>query len=65
MIVLSVAGELIESGTVKLCGVPAMHMLADVLTKAMRPEQVYVKFRDEQCFLWHGPRRTRIVSCIV
>ncbi len=38
-----VARDLIESGALKLCWVPTMHMLADVLTK-----EIYVKFGDEQ-----------------
>ncbi len=27
-----------------------MHMLADVLTKAIKPTEIYVKFRSEQRF---------------
>ena len=50
MIDLLVARDLIESGALKLCWVPTMHMLADVLTKAMKPSEIYVKFRDEQRF---------------
>ena len=50
MIDLLVARDLIESGALKLCWVPTMHMLADVLTKMMRPTEIYVKFRDEQRF---------------
>ena len=45
---LLVARDLIESGALKLCCVPTMHMLADVLTKMMRPTEIFVKFREEQ-----------------
>ena len=48
MIDLLVARDLIESGALKLCWVPTMHMLADVLTKMMRPTEIFVKFREEQ-----------------
>ena len=50
MIDLLVAGDLIESGALKLCWVPTTHMLAEVLTKAMKPSEIYVKFRDGQPF---------------
>ena len=48
MIDLLVARDLIESGALKLSWVPTMHMLADVLTKMMRPTEIFVKFREEQ-----------------
>ena len=50
MIDLLVARDLIEMGTMKLCWVPTTHMLADVLTKAMKPGEVYEKFKNEQRF---------------
>ena len=50
MIGLLVARDLIESGALKLCWVATMQMLADVLTKMMRPTEIYVKLRDEQRF---------------
>jgi hypothetical protein len=48
MIDLLVARDLIGSGALKLCWVPTMHMLADVLTKMMRPTAIFVKFREGQ-----------------
>ncbi len=45
---LLVARDLIEPAALKLCWVPTMHMLADVLAKAMKPSEIYVKFRDAQ-----------------
>jgi hypothetical protein len=50
MIELLVARDLIESGASKLRCVPTMHRLADVLTKAIKATEIYVKFRDEQRF---------------
>ncbi len=50
MIDLLVAGDLIDSGALKLCWVLTMHMLADELTKAMKPTVIYVKFRHEKRF---------------
>ncbi len=47
MIDLLVARNLIESGTERLCWVPAMHMLADVLTKAMQCLSL-VRTKDDQ-----------------
>ncbi len=49
MIDLLVARDLIESGALKLCWVPTMHVLAGVST-TMKPSEIYVKFRDEQRF---------------
>ena len=48
---LLVARDLIELGTVMLRWVPTRHMLADSLTKAMKPTDIYDKFRDQQIFL--------------
>ncbi len=50
MIDLLVARDLIDSGALKMCWVPTMHMLADVLTRAMKPSEIYVKIQDEQRF---------------
>ena len=50
MIDLLVARDLIEAGTVRLCWVPTKHMLADVLTKVMKPAEAFVKFRMKQLF---------------
>ena len=50
MMDILVVRDFIESAALKLCWVPTMHMLADVLTKMMRPTEINVKFRDEQRF---------------
>ena len=50
MIVFLVARDLIEAGTVRLCWVPTKHMLADILTKVMKPADAFVKFRSKQLF---------------
>ena len=50
MIDLLVARDLVESGAVRLCWVPTKHMLADVLTKVMKPSEIFVKFRETQLF---------------
>ncbi len=47
MIDLLVARDLIESGALTLRWAPTTHTLADVLTTAMKPSEIYVKFRDE------------------
>ena len=43
---LLVARDLIENKAMTLKWMPNKHMLADVLTKAVRPNEVYEKFRD-------------------
>ena len=50
MIDLLAARDLIEEGTMRLCWVPTKHMLADTLTKVMKPGEVYMKFRSKQLF---------------
>ena len=46
LIDLLVARDLQENGAIRLQWLPNKHMLADVLTKATAPNDVYVKFRD-------------------
>ena len=50
MIDLLVARDLVESGAVRLCWVPTKHMLADMLTKIMKPSEIFIKFREKQLF---------------
>ena len=50
LIDLLVARDLHEQGAVRLQWLPNKHMLADVLTKATNPNEVYQKFRDEGLF---------------
>jgi len=50
MIDLLVARDLVEAGAVRLCWVPTKHMLADGLTKVMKPSEVFVKFRERQLY---------------
>ena len=47
---LLVARDLHEHGAVRLYWLPNKHMLADVLTKAVSPNEVYVKYRDQGLF---------------
>ena len=50
MIDLLVARDLVEAGAVRLCWAPTKHMLADMLTKVMKPSDVYDKFREKHLF---------------
>jgi hypothetical protein len=50
MIDLLVARDLVESGAVRLCWVPTKYMLADMLTKIMKPSEIFIKFREKQLF---------------
>jgi hypothetical protein len=50
LIDLLVARDLIETGAVKLMWVPTAHMVADILTKVMKPTSCYVRLRDTQRF---------------
>jgi hypothetical protein len=50
MIDLLVARDLVEAGAVSLRWVPTTHMLADVLTKAMKPGPVFERFRTQQLY---------------
>ena len=43
LIDMLVARDLHESGTIRLHCLPNRHMLADVLTKAVTPNEVYLK----------------------
>ena len=46
LIDLLVARDLHENGAVSLRWLPNTHMLADILTKAVKPNEVYQRFRD-------------------
>ena len=50
LIDLLVARDLHEQGAVRLFWLPNKHMLADVLTKATNPNEVYTRYRDEGLF---------------
>ena len=50
LIDLLVARDLHEQGAIRLHWLPNKHMLADVLTKATHPNEVYQRFRDEGLF---------------
>ena len=50
LIDLLVARDLNESGAIELKWMPNKHMLADVLTKAVAPNEVYELFRDKGLF---------------
>ena len=50
LIDLVVAQDLHEHGACRLHGLPNKHMLADVLTKAINPKEVYQKLCDEGLF---------------
>ena len=50
LIDLLVARDLQENNAIMFKWLPNSHMLADVLTKATRPNAIYIKFRDSGMF---------------
>ena len=50
LIDLLVARDLQENNAIMFKWLPNSHMLADVLTKATRPNDIYIKFRDSGMF---------------